>query len=57
MDMTKNLRVLANNRLEGFHPGSPCLYCRVLVPVRTNGMGLPAWLYVVGDRWTGASRS
>ncbi|KUK57266.1 MAG: AIG2 family protein, partial [Synergistales bacterium 53_16] len=45
-------RLPAIDRLEGFHPGGPCLYRRVLVPVRANGTGLPAWLYAVGDRWT-----
>lgn len=56
------IRLPAIDRLEGFHlltacnaqaGCSPCLYRRVLVPVRTNGTVLPAWLYVVGDRWTG----
>ena len=45
-------RLPAIDRLEGFHPGGPCLYRRVLVAVRTKGTLLPAWLYVVGDRWT-----
>jgi len=36
----------AIDRLEGFHPGGPCLYRRVLVPVRINGTVLPTWLYV-----------
>jgi gamma-glutamylcyclotransferase (GGCT)/AIG2-like uncharacterized protein YtfP len=49
-------RLPAIDRLEGFHPGGPCLYRRVLVPVRTNGTVLPAWLYVVGDRWTGGCK-
>ena len=44
----------AIDRLEGFHPGGPCLYHRVLDPVQVNGTMLPAWLYVVGDRWTGS---
>lgn len=39
-------RLPAIDRLEGFHPGSPCLYRRVLVPVQVNGTDLPAWLYV-----------
>ena len=39
-------RLPAIDRLEGFHPGGPCLYRRVLVPVRANGTGLPVWLYV-----------
>jgi len=47
-------RLPAIDRLEGFHPGGPCLYRRVMVPIRTNGTVLPAWLYVVGDRWTGS---
>ncbi|MDY0295901.1 MAG: gamma-glutamylcyclotransferase family protein [Acidobacteriota bacterium] len=47
-------RLPAIDRLEGFHPGGPCLYRRVLVPIRTNGTVLPAWLYVVGDPWTGS---
>jgi gamma-glutamylcyclotransferase (GGCT)/AIG2-like uncharacterized protein YtfP len=46
-------RLPAIDRLEGFHPGGPCLYRRVLVPVQINGTVLPTWLYVVGDRWTG----
>ena len=39
-------RLPAIDRLEGFHPGGPCLCRRVLVPVRTNGVILPSWLYV-----------
>ena len=39
-------RLPAIDRLEGFHPGGPCLYRRVLVPVRRNGVELPAWLHV-----------
>jgi len=46
-------RLPAIDRLEGFHPGGPCLYRRVLVPILVNGAVLPAWLYAVGDRWTG----
>lgn len=49
-------RLPSIDRLEGFHPGGPCLYRRVLVPVRINGTGLPAWLYMMGDRWTGACK-
>ncbi len=48
------IRLPAIDRLEGFHPGGPCLYRRVLVPVRTNGTEFPGWLYVTGDRWTGS---
>ena len=39
-------RLPAIDRLEGFHPGGPCLYRRVLVPILVNGAVLPAWLYV-----------
>jgi len=46
-------RLPAIDRLEGFHPGGPCLYRRVLVSAQANGAELPVWLYVVGDRWTG----
>ncbi|HOS81062.1 MAG TPA: gamma-glutamylcyclotransferase [Verrucomicrobiota bacterium] len=35
-------RLPAIDRLEGFHPGGPCLYHRVLVPVQVNGAVLPA---------------
>ncbi len=40
-------RLPAIDRLEGFHPGGPCLYCRVLVSAQANGTELPVWLYVV----------
>jgi len=40
-------RLLAIDRLEGFHPGGPCLYRRVLVSAQANGTELPVWLYVV----------
>jgi gamma-glutamylcyclotransferase (GGCT)/AIG2-like uncharacterized protein YtfP len=40
------IRLPAIDRLEGFHPGGPCLYRRVLVLVQVNGTVLPAWLYV-----------
>jgi len=43
------IRLPAIDRLEGFHPGGPCLYRRVLVPAQVNGAGLPAWLYVGED--------
>ncbi|MFA5654996.1 MAG: gamma-glutamylcyclotransferase [Desulfomonilia bacterium] len=39
-------RLPAIDRLEGFHPGGPSLYRRVLVPVLVNGAVLPAWLYM-----------
>lgn len=57
-------RLTAIDRLEGFNPGGPCLYRRVLVPVRTKETVLPVWLYVGeyplsrrltplgGSRWT-----
>lgn len=47
-------RLPAIDRLEGFHPGAPCLYRRVLVPVRINGTVLPAWLYVGEDPSSGS---
>jgi len=47
-------RLPAIDRREGFYPGDPRLYRRVLVPVRINGTVLPTWLCVVGDRWTGS---
>ena len=46
-------RLPAIDWLEGFCPGGPYIYHRVLVPVQVNGAVLPAWLYVVGDRWAG----
>lgn len=37
------------DRLEGFRPGRPCLYRRVLVSVMTAGTPMqPAWCYVLG---------
>ena len=46
-------RLPAIDRLEGFHPGGPCLYRRVLVPVQVIGADLPAWLYVGEDPISG----
>ncbi len=46
-------RLPAIDRLEGFHPGGPCLYRRVLFPVQVNGADLPAWLYVSEDPISG----
>ena len=40
-------RIPAIDRLEGFHPGGPCLYRRVLVSAQANGTERPVWLYVV----------
>jgi len=42
-------RLPAIDRLEGFRPGGPCLYRRVLVPVQVKKSVLPAWLYVGED--------
>ena len=39
-------RLPAIDRLEGFHPGGPSLYRRLLVPVCTSGQIIPAWVYV-----------
>lgn len=36
------------DRLEGFRPGGPSLYRRVLVPVFTGDRPVPAWAYVAG---------
>lgn len=47
-------RLPAIDRLEGFQPVGPCLYRRVLIPVRANATLLPAWLYIVGDHWIGS---
>jgi len=41
-------RLAAIDRLEGFHPGGPSLYKRVLVPVCAGEELFPAWLYVGG---------
>ncbi|MCD6304954.1 MAG: gamma-glutamylcyclotransferase [Deltaproteobacteria bacterium] len=38
-------RLPAIDRLEGFHPGGPSLYKRVLVPVCSGGRTAPTWLY------------
>ena len=35
------------DRLEGFHPGSRCLYRRVLVPACVAGVRQIVWVYVV----------
>ena len=41
-------RLPAIDRLEGFLPGGPCLYRRVLVPASIHGVIVPAWLYASG---------
>ena len=47
-------RLPAIDRLEGFRPGGPCLYRRVLVPVCMNReRRLIAWAYVAGNRLNG----
>lgn len=43
------IRLPAIDRLEGFHPGGPCLYRRVLTSAQVHGTVLPAWLYVGED--------
>lgn len=42
-------RLPAIDRLEGFHPGGPSLYRRVLVPVMTDSSCALAWVYT-GER-------
>ena len=54
-------RLPALDRLEGFDPGRPSLYRRVLIPVEASGgVGVLAWAYVIekssgthlpGGRW------
>ncbi len=47
------IRLPAIDRLEGFHPGGPCLYRRVLVPGCMNrGKRRVAWVYVAGGNST-----
>jgi len=41
-------RLPAINRLEGFLPGGPSLYRRVLVSAIIHGGTVPAWLYARG---------
>jgi gamma-glutamylcyclotransferase (GGCT)/AIG2-like uncharacterized protein YtfP len=38
-------RLPALDHLEGFLPGWPSLYRRVLIPVKLDGAAFPAWLY------------
>jgi gamma-glutamylcyclotransferase (GGCT)/AIG2-like uncharacterized protein YtfP len=55
------VRLPALDRLEGFDPGRPSLYRRVLIPAETSGsVGVLAWAYVIekpsgttlpGGRW------
>lgn len=48
----------AIDRLEGFHPGGPSLYRRVLVTVCMNrGKTLSAWVYVAGSNMNGRFKS
>ena len=54
-------RLPARDRLEGFDPGRPSLYRRVLIPAETSGgASVLAWAYVIeessgthlpGGRW------
>jgi gamma-glutamylcyclotransferase (GGCT)/AIG2-like uncharacterized protein YtfP len=46
-------RLPAIDRLEGFRPGGPCLYRRVLVSTQAHGTVLPGWLYVGEDPISG----
>jgi gamma-glutamylcyclotransferase (GGCT)/AIG2-like uncharacterized protein YtfP len=41
-------RLPAIDHLEGFLPGGPSLYRRVLVPSIIHGDTVPAWLYAGG---------
>ena len=45
-------RLPAIDGLEGFRPGNPSLYLRVLVPVAVDGACEIAWTYVVADACT-----
>ena len=47
-------RLLRLDRLEGFHPGGPSLYNRVLVPVYLEASSKPAWVYTIGESLSGA---
>ncbi len=43
-------RLPALDRLEGFDPGRPSLYRRVLIPAETSGgAGVLAWAYVIEE--------
>ncbi len=43
-------RLPALDRLEGFDPGRPSLYRRVLIPAETSGgFGVLAWAYVIDE--------
>ena len=47
----ENERLARLDQLEGFHPPGPCLYHRVLAPVRLQGgEWLASWVYITGDR-------
>jgi gamma-glutamylcyclotransferase (GGCT)/AIG2-like uncharacterized protein YtfP len=50
LTFTEPERLARLDQLEGFHPPAPCLYHRVLAPVRLlGGEWLAAWVYTVGD--------
>ena len=40
-------RLSSIDRLEGFRPGGPSLYRRVLIPATVNGTRELAWVYTV----------
>ncbi len=46
-------RLQAIDRLDGFHPGGPCLYRNVLASAQAHGIVLPDWLYVGEDPISG----
>lgn len=46
---TPRLSLPPIDRLEGFRPGKPSLYRRVLVPVLVLDEWAPAWCYVAGE--------
>lgn len=54
LTFTEPERLARLDQLEGFHPPSPCLYQRVLSPVRLpSGEWLAAWVYTIGERVRG----
>ncbi|OPZ82859.1 MAG: Nitric oxide reductase FlRd-NAD(+) reductase [bacterium ADurb.Bin429] len=54
LTFTEPERLARLDQLEGFHPPGPCLYHRVLAPVRLQGGGwVAAWVYTIGERVRG----
>ncbi len=50
LTFTEPERLARLDQLEGFHPPAPCLYHRVLAPVRLqSGEWLASWVYIIGD--------